>query len=173
MYLSKGDLTNEKTYMKLKELDCLFEAPEDLFISVENSTFYKFIRTSEKFRIINLNLELSKQLQKSHPKKHVYKSVELINEIVRNCEPNHIIVLNHIEILFDKSLKLKPLNVLKKISRNRKVLVLWPGKYEQNKLIYAIPKHKEYFEETNPDVKIIKVECYGEEMDYFEIQRIN
>jgi hypothetical protein len=118
-------------------------------------------------------LELSKKLQEFPRKKYTFKVNDLIAEIVQRHDANSFILLNHIEILFDKALKIKPLSVLKKISRTKKIIVIWPGKYEYNKLTYAVPEHKEYFEEIKPDVKIIKIEYYGEGMDYCEIQKIN
>ena len=59
-----------------------------------------------------------------------------------------MLFLSDIEILFDKSLAVNPLTMLKNTARNRSMVVNWPGKidFNNNLLTYATPGHSEYFE---------------------------
>lgn len=54
------------------------------------------------------------------------------------------LVLDHLEILFDADLRSNPLPVLEHISKQRPLLVCWPGQMQGDKLIYAEPWHAEY-----------------------------
>ena len=57
------------------------------------------------------------------------------------------LLLLDIEILFDRSLGIDPLMLLKNTARNRSMIVNWPGKidFNANLLTYATPGHSEYF----------------------------
>jgi hypothetical protein len=54
------------------------------------------------------------------------------------------VVLDNLEILFDKHLKQDPLRLLQGISRNRSVLASWNGTTAGGRLIYAETGHPEY-----------------------------
>jgi hypothetical protein len=54
------------------------------------------------------------------------------------------VVLDNIEILFDKDLKQDPLRLLQGISRNRSVVASWNGTVSGSKLLYAEAGHPEY-----------------------------
>ncbi len=62
-------------------------------------------------------------------------------------EDSSAVFLSDIEILFDRSLNLDPVKLLKNAARNRAIVVDWPGEVDfvANKLIYAVPEHSEYF----------------------------
>jgi len=55
--------------------------------------------------------------------------------------------LTDIEILFDPSLRINPINLFRDIARNQIVIVNWPGKinFSEKKLTYASPECAEYF----------------------------
>lgn len=61
---------------------------------------------------------------------------------------SEILLLLDIEILFDRSLGIDPLMLLKNTARNRSIVVNWPGKidFHAKLLTYATPGHSEYFE---------------------------
>ena len=63
------------------------------------------------------------------------------------------LLLLDIEILFDRSLGIDPLMLLKNTARNRSMIVNWPGKidFDASLLTYATPGHSEYFEADMTD----------------------
>ena len=68
------------------------------------------------------------------------------------------VVCLDIDLLFEPSLKLEPLNIFLKISRYTKLIVLWPGSYKDGVLSYARPGHQHYRFWRNPqDIEIIGV----------------
>jgi len=125
-----------------------------------------------KFRYINLGLVLSKKLKEVPKAERCYYVQDYIDEIINNKEElpsnvycdvqdstcsstnsiinkyrdseNEILVLDNIEIIFSKHLKIDPLKRLKNISRYRKIIAFWPGYIKDEYLIYAEPWHKDY-----------------------------
>lgn len=118
---------------------------------------FEQIAQSINKRYININLELSRLLLEITPKQRPLKTEELLKKIVGNTH-NEIIFLEHLEILFDTSLKLDPLLCLQKLSRNPIIVALWSGKIENDCLIYAEPNHPEYRRYPTKDVLLVKLE---------------
>lgn len=92
---------------------------------------------------INLNLELSKRLLELTLRQRVLRVRELIEEILDETSGDAVL-LDNIELLFDRSLQQDPLRLLQSISRNRTVVATWNGTIEGGQLTYASPDHHEY-----------------------------
>jgi len=92
--------------------------------------------------IININLALSAELLELTAKQRVLRLPALLHHIVDKAKST--VVLDNLEVLFDKDLKQDPLRLLQGISRNRAVVASWNGKTAGNKLIYAATGHPEY-----------------------------
>lgn len=92
--------------------------------------------------IININLTLSKGLLEQTAKQRSLRVPEILNQIVDKAQSP--VILDNIEILFDKDLKLDPLRLLQIISRNHTVVASWNGAYIGGSLIYAETGHAEY-----------------------------
>ncbi|WP_367344118.1 BREX-3 system P-loop-containing protein BrxF [Methanomethylovorans sp.] len=92
--------------------------------------------------VINVNLELSSRLLELTPDQRVLQFQKLLEEITGT---NHqALILDNIEIFFDKTLKQDPLRILQKLSRNCLVVTALNGLVEGKKLIYAQLGHPEY-----------------------------
>lgn len=92
---------------------------------------------------INLNLSLSERLMAIPSHERCLYINQYIDEIVQDIG-NKTILFDHIGILFEKSMKINPLALLKNLSRHRKLIASWPGAIKNNSLIYAKPGHPEY-----------------------------
>jgi hypothetical protein len=58
-----------------------------------------------------------------------------------------VLLLDNIEILFDCSLHLNPLDTLKRHAHARRVVAAWPGEFSDGRLTYAAlghPEHQDY-----------------------------
>lgn len=53
-------------------------------------------------------------------------------------------LLDHLEILFERSLEQDALRLLQGLSHSRTVVVVWSGVLEGGSLIYAVPGHPEH-----------------------------
>lgn len=92
--------------------------------------------------ILNVNLMLSAELLELTAKQRALRMPGILAQILDN---RHLpVVLDNIEILFDKDLKQDPLRLLQGVSRNRSVVASWNGTLSKGKLIYAETGHPEY-----------------------------
>lgn len=103
--------------------------------------------------VVNVNLELSSKLLELTTKQRILHLPRLVNELVKKS--NSILVLDNLEILFDKELKQDPLRLLQGISRNHSVVASWNGRATGRKLTYAASDHPEYRNYDQVDVLIV------------------
>jgi hypothetical protein len=92
--------------------------------------------------VINVNLALSSELLELT---HIQRSLRLpyiLDQISGKAQSP--VVLDNLEILFDKDLKQDPLRLLQGISRNRTVVASWNGTMASGRLFYAETGHPEY-----------------------------
>lgn len=92
--------------------------------------------------VINVNLALSAELLELTSKQRALRLPGILEQVIDNV-PSPV-VLDNLEILFDKDLKQDPLRLLQGISRNRSVVASWNGKATEGKLNYAEAGHPEY-----------------------------
>jgi hypothetical protein len=109
--------------------------------------------------VININLALSTELLGLTAKQRALHLQEILNQIVEGDQTP--IVLDNLEILFDKTLKQDPLRVLQGMSRNRPVLASWNGTFSEGKLLYAEADHPEYRSYDLVDALIVDMNGYA------------
>lgn len=102
----------------------------------------KQIAEREKSSVINVNLEISSRLLELTEKQRKTKLQTIFNDIVDQAQSP--VILDNLEILFDKKLEQDPLRLLQYASRNNRILASWNGTIEEEKLIYAELTHPEY-----------------------------
>ncbi len=103
--------------------------------------------------IINVNLELSSKLLDLTAKKRAVSLPKILYEITET--DNSVLILDNLEILFDKDIKQDPLRLLEGISRNNTVIASWSGSAEGKKLRYAEAGHPEYQNYDHVDALIV------------------
>ena len=106
--------------------------------------------------IVNVNLALSEELLELTAKQRTLRLPGIFHQILEQGQTP--IVLDNLEILFDKDLKQDPLRLLQKASRSRTVVASWNGSYYDGKLRYADLGHPEYRIYDSVDALIIKME---------------
>lgn len=79
-----------------------------------------------------------------------------LQELINEAEGS-VLVLSRIEVLFESSLATDPLKLLKACSRQKTLLVEWPGYLSSSSLIYATPNHSDYREYRLADLKDVIV----------------
>lgn len=106
--------------------------------------------------ILNVNLQLSQCLLEFTSKQRPLRVRPLLADII-NHQPASTIALDNIELLFEPSLQQDPLALLKEMSRNKSLIVAWPGSFDnvQQLLVYAEPGHAEYRRYERPEVLIV------------------
>jgi len=106
--------------------------------------------------LININLELSSKLLELTAKQRSLMLQKILDQIADKAQSP--VVMDNLEILFDKDLKQDPLRLLQGISRNRTVVASWNGTYTGEKLSYADPGHPEYRSYDFVDALIVCME---------------
>ena len=144
-YLSRLD--KEIPYLKNKYNKILY-----LYEYKKGDTL-KYYSEVNKLPYINVNLYLSEKLMDVKPNRRPYKVIDLMNSLGDNDDD--IICIDYFEILFEPSLKLQPIDILKNLSRRKTVLVAWRYELKDGYLVYAQPGHPEYKKELITDTTII------------------
>lgn len=105
--------------------------------------------------VVNVNLELSSRLLELTAKQRPLRLPKILEQVVDQTQLP--IMLDNIEILFDKNLKQDPLKLLQGISRNRPVVAAWNGVVTRGVLVYAAPGHPEYRRYESADALVVNV----------------
>lgn len=103
--------------------------------------------------VINVNLALSGELLELTAKQRSLRLPGILDQIADQAQSP--VVLDNLEILFDKDLKQDPLRLLQGISRNRDVVASWNGTSTDGKLWYAEIGHPEYRSYDSVDALIV------------------
>lgn len=64
------------------------------------------------------------------------------------------VLCTEIDLLFDPTLKLDPLRLMRDVGQVTRLVVTWPGSYVDNVLAYAVPGHSHYRTWRRPEVFI-------------------
>jgi len=92
--------------------------------------------------VVNVNLTISSELLELTPRQRSLRLPGILDQIADQAQPP--VVLDNLEILFDKDLHQDPLRLLQSISRNRAVVASWNGSVDSQRLFYAEPGHSEF-----------------------------
>lgn len=106
--------------------------------------------------IININLALSSELLELTAKQRSLRLPSILNQVADKA--GLPVVLDNLEILFDKNLKQDPLRLLQGISRNSAVIASWNGTFDKGRLFYAEIGHPEYRCYDSIDTLIVNLE---------------
>jgi len=120
----------------------------------------KYVSESLEIPYININYELSKMLKDLPVKKRPRKVSEFLTLIIRDKNAD-MLVLDHIEILFDPQLQQNPVLLLENISRNVTLIVRWKGHCSGRKLVYSEPENDDYFTHDDTEGMIINYTLRG------------
>ena len=103
--------------------------------------------------VINVNLALASELLELTAKQRSLRLPGIFGQIADQTRSP--VVLDNLEILFDKDLKQDPLRLLQGISRNRVVVASWNGTINSGRLLYAQTGHPEYRVYDSVDALIV------------------
>lgn len=119
---------------------------------------------SEEYKqdVLNVNLAMAKALMELPIQRRESRAQRIFNDIIKEFlyekDPQTaIILLDNLEILFDKDLKLDPLLLLQGVSRNLTIIASWNGSWVNKRLTFAISGHPEYRFYDKIDAQIIEL----------------
>ncbi len=104
-----------------------------------------FEETCIRRKVVPLNIGqlLSKALTVLSQRQRCLKAAEILRNLLDEQTRSPIVFIKNIEILFDASLKLDPIDLLKRNARSRKLIAIWPGQILEERLVYADFGHSE------------------------------
>ncbi|TXT50776.1 MAG: hypothetical protein FD137_231 [Spirochaetes bacterium] len=103
--------------------------------------------------VVNVNLMLSCELLELTAKQRSLRLPGILEQIAAQAQSP--VMLDNLEILFDKDLQQDPLRLLQSISRNRVVLASWNGIIDSGRLLFAETGHPEYRNYDSVDALIV------------------
>ena len=116
------------------------------------STALRDVGAAADAPVINLNLEVARWLLDRSAQERRLAFPDVLDDVFGQRE---IVLLDHIEILFDAVLQQDPLRLLQGASRTRTVVASWPGAAEDGFLRYATPDHPEHRRYLRGDLTIV------------------
>jgi len=124
-----------------------------LLVGASRSGKTKLLRelgTKLNIEPLNVGLELGRRLAATPMNKRAFSAGELMREITDKVSTDSPLLLDNLELLFEKSLQINPLELVKRLAHSKRIVAVWPGELRNNRLIYAErdhPEHRDYSRE--------------------------
>jgi archaellum biogenesis ATPase FlaH len=93
--------------------------------------------------LLNVNLELSRLLLDLTQRQRLLQLPRLLDDIV-SATGKDVVLLDNLEMLFDRAFGQDPLALIQSLSRNRTLIVSWNGTVDDGWLVYGAPEHPEF-----------------------------
>lgn len=87
------------------------------------------------------------------PKQRSVEAQRVLRGLLSEAGPGPVVCAD-MDLLFDPTLRLDPLRLLREASRETALVVAWPGSYSGSVLAYAVPEHSHYRTWRNPEVQV-------------------
>ena len=104
---------------------------------------------------VNINLCLSEKLIDLPINKRSRMVGALVSELVIIYSGEQILAFSKFELLFLPELQQDPVRLFEELSKERTLVIFWPGNYQDGLLSYAEPWHREYYENSDIDAIIL------------------
>lgn len=95
-------------------------------------------------RVMNVGAALGRQLAAMSQRQRALQANVVLRDLADEHAEGDLLLLDNLELLFDRSLKLDPLDLLKRHAHARRVVAVWPGVLREGRLVYAEMGHPEY-----------------------------
>lgn len=82
---------------------------------------------------------------------------EILKEIASHASSQDLLLLENIEILFEPSLQIDPLDILRMLAHSRRVVAVWPGELRGDRLVYADMSHPEHRDYSRDGVVVLEI----------------
>jgi hypothetical protein len=93
--------------------------------------------------VLNVGSALGRELLAVSSARRHLKTAALLKDLADGHAAVGLVLLDNIELLFDRTLQLNPLDLLKRHAHAHRVVAAWPGELNQDRLSYATMGHPE------------------------------
>lgn len=97
--------------------------------------------------LIDINILVSEQLLEVPNRLRALKVQQVVSNVIKQAHRDTIIIDNF-ELLFEPSLKTKPIDLFRELSKYKEIILIWRYGKKKERLIYAVPDHPEYQESS-------------------------
>lgn len=97
--------------------------------------------------VLEVGSALGRRLATQPVKQRALQAPGILRELVDEHGMGDLLLLDNIELLFDSTLQLDPLDLMRQLARARRVVAAWPGELRHGHLVYAEighPEHRDY-----------------------------
>ena len=105
---------------------------------------------------LNVGVKLARRLAATPVSDRGFSTNGSLREIVGYVRNDAPLLLDNLEVLFEASLNINPLNVIKLLAHSRLVIAAWPGELRNDRLIYAGMGHPEHRDYTRDGVVVFE-----------------
>ncbi|AYF69796.1 BREX-3 system P-loop-containing protein BrxF [Pseudomonas aeruginosa] len=95
-------------------------------------------------QVMNVGAALGRRLAVMSQRQRALQANVVLRDLADEYADGDLLLLDNLELLFDRSLKLDPLDLLKRHAHGRRVVAVWPGELREGRLVYAEMGHPEY-----------------------------
>ncbi|WP_409315319.1 BREX-3 system P-loop-containing protein BrxF [Pseudomonas putida] len=106
---------------------------------------------------LNVSAILARRLATVPKEKRGFAVGEELREICVRDRVGEALLLDNLELLFDPGLQIHPLELLKGLAHDKRVVAVWPGELRDDRLIYADLTHQEYCDYSRDGVVIFEI----------------
>lgn len=100
-----------------------------------------------KVCVLSLGATLGHELLTVPSTRRHLQAADLLKDLADDFASHGLVLMDNIELLFDRTLQLSPLDLLKRHAHARRVVAVWPGDLREDRLSYATtghPEHQDY-----------------------------
>lgn len=105
---------------------------------------------------LNVGMKLGLRLAATPVSDRGFSTNESLRDVADGVRNDVPLLLDNLEVLFEPSLRINPLNVIKLLAHSRLVIAAWPGELRNDRLIYAGMGHPEHRDYTRNGVVIFE-----------------
>lgn len=130
-----------------------------LILLLGNTGKTKLLRMlAQRLNIMPLNagVELGHRLAATPFSERAFSTNELLRDITDSARGAAPLLLDNLEVLFEPSLKINPLDIIKRLAHSRRVVAVWPGELRDDRLVYARMGHPEYRDYTRDGIVVFE-----------------
>jgi hypothetical protein len=106
---------------------------------------------------LNVGLELGRRLAATPNGKRSFSAGELLREIADRKSTDDPLLLDNLELLFEPSLQINPLDLVRMLAHSKRVVAIWPGELRGDRLVYADMSHPEHRDYSRDGVVILEI----------------
>jgi len=112
-------------------------------------------------KVMNVGAVLGGRLAAMPQRQRALQANVVMRELADEYASGDLLLLDNIELLFERAIKLDPLDLLKRHAHARRVVAVWPGELRDGRLSYAEMGHPEYQDYGLEGVVPFEIETIG------------